>query len=250
MNVSLTLILLLAGAGGEGKGFGLQAQLGYEPAVLLRGDDFKKQSRAPAGLSEPTIFYALHPLRCKIGTRFANGIELRAIGSYGGCRIKYPKSLLYFPLDSLPLNYYRWGDIKETEYSIGGELGYSFRTRSIYWPPQWDVYVGLESVWGEIRGYENWVFYETDDQEALDTFYFASDLKGLQGHLGIATPIVSYGRFSLQIHGLLKGGAVKEQSLDYSGLPPEAEMNDHPRTLLRWGLSLALTVNYSGGKQQ
>jgi hypothetical protein len=253
MNISLAFILLLAGVSGNGDGIAFQAQLGYELALLFKGEDYVRQPKYPAFVFfDPSmILYMSNAIRGRMGILVGNRFEIRGTGSIAYCKIADPGSGLDVPLDSMRVWYYpphhNYNRLRTIEYSGGVEIGYKPRN----WRHNGDIYLGLEGIWGRFHCRETWSSYRADDEDELvrdDTIHFISSVKGLGGHLGVAVPVASFGRFSVQLHSMLKGGAVREQSAELVDAPAGTQW-EGPRTLLKWGVALGLTLNYKGGQQ-
>jgi hypothetical protein len=230
MTSFLIFSLLLAGASGEGNGLSFQAQLGYEPALLCMGKDFA----APADpIDIASFFYLSHALSGKVGVETKNGWQIRTIGSldysafYGEPNIEYYEDL-WFPVGT------DWVCICAT---LGGETGHSLKFRR----GSGSIYLGLEVSGGKLFG-NTALWKGADFRRATIT----SSMLGFQGHIGLSVPLITFGRFSLGLNPMLKGGKIKE--LKVEGIPDTAWLG--PYTLYRWGVALSLTLNYNGGKQQ
>lgn len=253
MTTFLTFALLLAGANGEGNGSAFQVQLSYEPAVLLRGKDYRKHVSDFTMEMDPSIvLYSSHPLKVKIGIQTRNGFGIRAVGSIGTSLIGNPESSLRIPPDSSGYWGTSYNMVTSIEYSVGGEVGYAFRSPWEWWRQNGDIHLGVEGVWGRFYVKEDYVKWNQpgDKYGRRDTsFSFRSQVKGWQAHMGVSVPTILSNHFSIKTHCMLKGGAIKEQSIEFLDTPPGTEWKG-PRTLPRWGIALGLTLNYSGGQQK
>jgi hypothetical protein len=234
MNASLMFILLLAGAAGDGAGLSFQAQLGYEPALLATGDDYAYtfDDLFPS-LGE--VCYFSHSLSGKIGIETENDWQMHAIGSVSQSVIPNGKVNISFGGWGFPVT--RW---VSQEFSVGAEAGYAFFGKKS------SVYLGLELTWGKLSGSPEFHRGFGDDAES-QIVHLTSTMLGLQGHIGIDIPLVSFGRFSLGLSPMLKGGAIKEQKAE--GIPDDAVWAG-PFTLSKWGVALGVNVNYDGGQRQ
>lgn len=230
MNVLFSFILLLSGTS-DSKGLSFQTQVGYEPSVMAKGRDFKGDA---ALFYFAPLVYTSHGLRGKVGIQTQGGWKMGAISSGALCIIPLSRPNLSLSPDSIGNIWLndstRW---ISSEYSAGAELGRSFKRK-------WAVFVGLEFVWGKLSGTSHLSKNNPEStQDDIRVVHVISTIRGLQGHVGMSIPIISFGEFSLQINPLLKGGALKEKS---TNIPPEAEWKG-PYTLSKWGAALRLTLN-------
>lgn len=248
MTTFIISALLLVGASGEGNGLSFQAQVGYVPALLVRGKDYSVYYDMSFMLSDLLAdkFYFPHAFYGKVGTSIGSGWEIRAIGSLTFWRMPFSNSNIHLQLYD-PDTKEPWlssqANWRSNEITLGGEVGHSLRYR---WGDG-GVYFGLEGIWGWFSGES--IFYQYNHETRKNDFLtlsITSKSLGLQGHVGVAIPIVSFGCFSFQINPMLKGGFLKEQS---SIIPDDAVWLG-PSTLSKWGIALGINLNYDGGKKQ
>jgi hypothetical protein len=225
--------LLLAGAS-EDNGLSFQAQLGYEPALLLTGYDYTYFSDGLFPTFQEATYFS-HSLSGKIGIETENDWQMHAIGSVSQSVIPNGKVNISFGGWGFPVT--RW---VSQEFSVGAEAGYAFFGKKS------SVYLGLELTWGKLSGSPEFHRDFGDDAES-QIVHLTSTMLGLQGHIGIDIPLVSFGRFSLGLSPMLKGGAIKEQKAE--GIPDDAVWAG-PFTLSKWGVALGVNLNYDGVKQQ
>jgi len=231
MTSFVIIALLLAGASGEGNGLTLQLQIGYTPAILDRGNKGYDSPGADLFPELSEVLYCSHTFSIKAGVKTREGWKLRGIG--GLTYAKIPNSNVNFTFPPESTGYSPMSDWTSHELSLGAEVGHRVGFK---WG-KGSIYLGLEGGWGRLSG------------TPWDTFYLitpTSRMLGIQGHFGLGIPLVSFGTFNLQIHPILKGGFLKEQSTE---IPPGTEWLG-PYTLSKWGVALGITLNYDGGKQQ
>lgn len=235
MNVALLVILVLAGADGNGLSF--QAQVGYEPALLIRGNDYTYSVSMFPELVD--VFYLSHTLSGKVGVQLSNNLGIRTTGSFSYSTIPYSKPNMLLPGPWLPSINTHW---VSQEVTLGAEAIHPIGSRA-----RISVFLGLGIIFGRLKGECPFRYhdYETD-QTYQRTYYPESKTLGFQGRIGLNIPLISFGRFELQISPTLKGGALKEQSVE--GVPDDGVWVG-PLTLLKWGMALGLNLNYDGGKQ-
>jgi len=236
--------LLLAGASGEGNGLSFQAQLGYEPALLIRGDDYR---RGVIGGGLPNLdgfCYHSHSLASKVGIQTRTGWEMKATLGLTSSIINHGSSNLNLPNDSLGNPWLSSStDWHSIEFRVGAEVGHRI---GFSWD-EGDVYLGLEGIWGKFLGKDSLHKNNPESvQDDLRIIHVTSTVKGLQWYIGVSVPVVSFSRFSICLNPLLKGGFITEQSTD---IPPDAEWKG-PYTLPKCGVALGLTLNYNGGKNK
>lgn len=239
MTSFLTFALLLAGAAGDGAGLSFQAQVGYEPALLLTGYDYTYFSDGLFPTFQEATYFS-HSLSGKIGIGTENDWQMRATGSVSQAVISGEPNIRYTETIWIPVET-RW---QSQEFSSGVEVeqGQMFLREKV------GILLGLEFTWGKLFGDARFYRGAGDDRE-WRTEHLTSRMFGVQGHIGINIPIVAFGDFTLGINPNLKGGAVKEQSIKLLDTPSGTEWKG-PRTLPRWGVALGLTLDYNGGKQQ
>lgn len=232
-------VLLLAGASGEGNGLTLQAQVGYEPALLIRGGDYTRAESMFPDLGD--VFYLSHALSGKVGVQLSNNLGIRTTGSFSYSTIPYSKPNMLLPGPWLPSVNTNW---VSHEVTIGAEAIHPLGLRA----GRSSVFLGLGITFGKLKGECPFAYrdYETD-QTYRRTCYPKSKTLGVQGYVGLNIPLVSFGQFRLQISPTIKGGAVKEQSVE--GIPNDGVWVG-PLTLLKLGMALGLNLNYDGGLQK
>lgn len=238
MTSFVIIALLLAGASGEGNGLSFQAQVGYEPALLATGSDYAYtfDDLFPS-LGE--VCYFSHSLSGKIGIVTENDWQMRAIGSVSQSVIPNGKANIR---DTSSLS--QWGSRvtrwESREFSVGAELGQGRK----FFRGKGSIHLGLEFTWGKLSGDAR--FYRSVGGDAeWRTEHLTSTMLGVQGHIGINVPLVTFGDFRLALNPKLKGGAVREQSI--TGVPSDFEWRGSS-TLYKWGIALGITLNYNGGK--
>lgn len=236
-------VLLLAGAS-DSSGLSFQAQVGYEPAVLIRGDDYRRGVIGGAFPNFEGFCYHSHSLTGKVGIQTRTGWETKVTLGLTSSIINHGSSNLSLPPDSIGelwlSGHTEWSSI---EYNLGLEIGHSFGQPQ----RQWSLFLGLMFTWGKFSGVDSLFKWNHEtNEEDIRVINVTSPVKGPQWYIGAAVPLFPVGRFSFQINPILKGGFIKEQS---TNIPPEAEWKG-PYTLPKCGLALGLTLNYSGGKQQ
>jgi hypothetical protein len=235
----IIIALLLAGAS-DSSGLSFQAQLGYEPALLFTGSDYAYtfDDLFPS-LGE--VCYFSHSLSGKIGIVTENDWQMRAIGSIAQSVIPNGKTNIR---DTSSLS--QWGSRvtrwESREFSVGAELGQGRK----FFREKGSIHLGLEFTWGKLSGDAR--FYRSVGGDAeWRTEHLTSTMLGVQGHIGINVPLVTFGYFSLALNPKLKGGAVKELSI--TGVPSDFVW-EGPSTLSKWGIALGINLNYDGGKKQ
>ncbi|MBA7595550.1 hypothetical protein ES703_02514 [subsurface metagenome] len=187
------------------------------------------------------LCYFSHSLSGKVGIVTENDWQLRAIGSIAQSVIPNGKTNIR---DTSSLS--QWGSRvtrwESREFSVGAELGQGRK----FFREKGSIHLGLEFTWGKLSGDAR--FYRSVGGDAeWRTEHLTSKMFGVQGHIGINIPIVAFGGFTLGISPNLKGGAVKEQSIE--GIPEGFEWKG-PSTLSKWGVALGINLNYDGGEQQ
>lgn len=233
----LMLVMLTIGLTGDKPGVSFQASLGYEPALLVKGSDYSLSG--DVGLPDPYgKFYTSHTLVGKFGIKALNGWNLNAVTGLGISTLPNSNSNIEIPSDSNEQPWLsssmRWTAL---EYALGTEIGHSFGTS----PKKWGLYLGFEFVWGKLTGIDTlYRWNNLTRKNDIRSVSLTSPVKGFEWYAGFGIPLVSFGRFALQLNPQIKGGFLKEQS---TNIPPEATWKG-PFTLSKWGAALGFTINY------
>ncbi|MBD3286769.1 hypothetical protein GF359_09145 [candidate division WOR-3 bacterium] len=231
MSTLLPLALLVFGA----DGVGFQAEIGYEPALLIRGGDYTYSvSIFPDFVDN---FYLSHSISGKVGVQLPSDFGIRTTGSFSSSNIPYSKSNIDMEGVWLP-SPANW---VSHEVTVGAEAMHPVGLRA----RKTSVLLGVSIIFGKVKGDNN--FYRHDPETDYRTYDTKSKILGFQGYLGLNIPLFSFDQFRLQVSPTLKGGAAKEQSVE--GVPDDGAWIG-PLTLSKWGMALGINLNYDGGKKQ